>query len=353
MTRLLLACLTVGMTACAAPSPSSARITTDSGLQGYVALGDSLTAGVQSGGLTAESQLASYPAILGRLAKHVVVVPESSDPGCPAPLGGGLSVEGCTRANPREKVANFALPGARVADLVSRSAATMSGDQKLLYELVLGPTETQVTAALKSRPEFVSVWIGSNDVLGAALQGDPSVATPPARFESEYARLLDALEPSGASVVLLTVPDVTRVPALVPGTQLAQAGLGAADCRGSANRVPATAVLQAVLTGQGNSLSCTAPFALTPAEAQAIRTTVDAYNASLRRLAKARGVDVFDVAPLVENLQTPPLDLNASRWFGPDYSQDGVHPSSSAHARLARALGTFMNETYGLKIDVN
>ena len=52
----------------------------------YVAMGDSITAGMQSAGLTAQSQDAAFPVLLGQRGGLKVQMPEVTAPGCPAPM---------------------------------------------------------------------------------------------------------------------------------------------------------------------------------------------------------------------------------------------------------------------------
>ncbi|MBB6098140.1 lysophospholipase L1-like esterase [Deinobacterium chartae] len=347
MQRFLLGLSLSLLTQSCAQTPAQAP--QSSVLERYVALGDSITAGYQSGGLEAEGQRSAYPLLLGELAGKPLAGPIGKGPGCPPPLNGEATAESCVRADPQAENRNFAVPGARVEELTVKSAANVQGEgTRALYNLILGPNDTQVSAALKAKPSLISVWIGSNNVLAAALNGNPAQATPVATFENEYARLLDALKPSGAKIVLLTVPDVSQIPALISGKFLAQYGLADNTCAASEARISAQYVLPQVTAwlsgGSFTPLSCTEAYALTPQEAAQFKTIVDGYNASIRSLAQARGHLVFDVAPLLNELDKPNPNLqDFSRLFGEDFSLDGVHPSSSAHTKLAAALARFLN----------
>lgn len=337
---------TLGLLALLGASSRAAAPTSLPNAMTYVALGDSLTAGFQSGGLTAEDQREAYPALIAQLSKTPFGVPAGGGPGCPPPLGGPpIDAASCVRLDARVRGSNFAVPGAKVADLLGRSARN-AGDEltRRLYTLILGPQQTQVQAALKSRPRFMTLWIGGNDVLDAAASGNPAQATPPAQFAASYAALLSALALARAQLVLLTVPDVTAAPVLVRGSVLFGLGLGDASCRGSAVRVAATWVLSHA------PVSCAGAYALTPAKLDAIRATVAAYNASIRQLARERGLQVFDVAPLLADLQRPDPDPGSPQPFGPDFSQDGVHLSAAAQEKLAHALLVFGNAHLNLGV---
>lgn len=317
----------------------------------YVALGDSLTAGFQSGGLTAEDQREAYPAVIARLARISFGVPAGGGVGCPPPLDAQalgqstLGPKSCVRLDAHLRGSNFAVPGAKVADLLSHTANNSSDDlTRRLYTLILGPQQTQVQAALKSKPRFISLWIGSNDVLEAAASGDPAQATPPKQFETAYGQILDALAPTKAQILLLSVPDVTTAPVLISGEVLFEYGLADATCHNSATKIAATWVLSQA------PVSCNAAYALTPSKLAALQATASAYNASIQKLAQQRGMQVFNVAPLMEGLQRPKPNPASPQPFGPDFSQDGVHPSQQTQAKLARAVLEFGNARMNLGI---
>ncbi len=337
---LLLALL---LSACRTLPPSP------TGFDHYVALGDSLSAGFQSGGLTAGGQRHSFPAVLATLAGIPFGVPETHDPGCPPPYGAGLGLGICLRTHPFRLTESFGVPGALVADLLHTSQVNAEDLLKPLYGLILGPRETQVEAALRLRPRFITLWIGANDVLGPTTRGKPEQATPPTEFEASYAELLDALAASGANIILITVPDVTGIPGLIPGARLAQLGLGDGSCAGSPNRVALSTLRNWRV---GKPVSCAVPYALTPQERAAAQATVNAYNASIHKLAAERGYGVFDADTFLRDEIFPAYDPESKHPFGPDFSLDGVHPSDTGYARIARGLAAFLNARYGTSIPV-
>lgn len=349
----LLAALTL---AACAPRTTKAVPFTD-----YVAMGDSITAGMQSAGLTAGSQDAAFPVLLGERAGLKIEMPEVADPGCPAPLRSAndpISADNivglaCTRLHPEVVSPVVAVPGARVADLYSTTDTRVQHPDPLLYSsklyrLVLGPGRTQLQAALARRPRFITLWVGANDVLLPTLRGRPEQATPPAVFRANFARLLDALEPAGARVVVLTVPDVTRVPALVPVGLLALVQRVDASCQ---QKQGYFGTLSLASAGPEHPLSCSADTFVTPDEYNRARNTVVQYNRIITELAGARGMAVFDVNPLLATLPGRPLIPTARSPFGSTFSLDGVHPSSNTHRLLAQKLAEFINATYGTALN--
>lgn len=309
----------------------------------YVALGDSLTAGMQAAGLTAAGQYAAYPAVVARMTDVPFGIPATRR-GCPAPMGGGLGEGACVRVSSDVRTSNFAVPGARVQDLYAKRGAGSTDDlTRRMYGLILGPQQTQVEAALGANPEYLTLWIGSNDALTGVTSGDPAQVTPPAEFENHYRRMLEGLQPARSKTLLLTVPDVTRLPLMSTGEVMFEKGVADASCQGSQNRLPLTAFLL------GNPVSCDGPGALTPQESRQIQKAVAAYNAAIRRLADEFGHDVLDVQPLMDELEIhPALDETSAEPFGPDMSADGIHLSTAAQLKLGHLVVQYVHQHWGV-----
>ena len=193
----------------------------------YVALGNSITAGFQSGGIYAETQRESYTNLLAAGMGTEFDLPLLHAPGCPPPLTqifptqerlGGPEAPPCALRSPDVPPAinNVAVPGAEVIDATSNLSPASNANP--LTTFILGG-RTQVEAALDANPTFASVWIGNNDVLGAALAGNTALITDGADFENRYTALLDSLEQADdlQGALLIGVPDVTKVPALSAG----------------------------------------------------------------------------------------------------------------------------------------
>ncbi|ADY27330.1 lipolytic protein G-D-S-L family (plasmid) [Deinococcus proteolyticus MRP] len=334
----------VPVTAAQLPAqPAQPRASQPTPRMAYVALGDSLTAGMQAAGLTAAGQYAAYPAVVARMTDVPFGIPATRR-GCPAPMGGGLGEGACVRVSSDLRGSNFAVPGARVQDLYQKRGVGSTDDlTRRMYGLILGPQLTQVEAALKSRPDHLTLWIGANDAMIGVTQGDPALVTPPAEFEQHYRRVLEALKPAGARTLLLTVPDVTRLPLMSPGRVLFEKGVADANCQDSENRLPLTAFLL------GRKLSCDVPEALTPAETAQIQATVQAYNDAILRLAAEFGHDVMAVQPLMDQLDFhTALDENSLEPFGPDMSADGVHLSSAAQRKLGYAVVQHVHQHWNI-----
>jgi hypothetical protein len=214
-----------------APEIQNAENGGDALFGSYVALGNSITAGFQSNGINSTTQSQSFASILADSMHTPFGVPTLAGPGCPPPLTSFFNDQGIpdpqrpsnTDAgtcglrdqNLPARVNNVAVPGAAVADALSNSSPSSSPNP--LTQLLLGG-RTQIEAALDANPTFATVWIGNNDVLGAALEGTDEV-TSYESFTSRYGELLDRLTSSSnfEGGVLIGVSNVKFSPYFSPG----------------------------------------------------------------------------------------------------------------------------------------
>lgn len=199
----------------------------------YAAIGNSITAGYQSDGINAALQQDSYPNLLAQQMGTSFNLPLLSAPGCPPPLQqifperirlGGDQAPACAlREQPTPPVINnVAVPGAAVIDVLSNTDPASSATA--LTTFILGG-RTQIDVVRDVDPTFVTAWIGNNDVLGAALTGDPARATAASDFTTRYGEMLDELDalPDLQGGVLFSVVDVTVIPHLSAGAAYAAA----------------------------------------------------------------------------------------------------------------------------------
>jgi len=369
----------------------------------YVSIGNSITAGFQSDGINTNTQNESYAVLLADQMGTPFDIPAIREPGCPAPFTdiltqervGGTSRSDCSlRSLPSPLVLNnVAVPGAATVDVLSNDPNV--ANPSALTRLILG-NRTQVDAALEANPTFASIWIGNNDVLGAALSGNPDRMTPVGDFESQYGDILDNLTDGNVERgVLISVANVAFIPNLSPApayaaaeTQLNQIGqqIAANDTSktwgsytvdascdaggsGAASRVPfsygfGNLFNERALQGEDVTLVCdpsSAPESiLTDTEAQQIVARVTAFNAFIQDQADQRGWGYVDVNPALQALYAAGSDTPADPsddlvpkfpntdgpTFGQFFSEDGVHPSAGTHQVVTNLLIEEINETY-------
>ncbi|MCH7489698.1 MAG: SGNH/GDSL hydrolase family protein [Gemmatimonadetes bacterium] len=351
----------------------------------YVALGNSLTAGYQSAGINDSTQRESYAVLVAQSMGLAVgtgfTYPSLTGLGCTPPIvniftgqrvGGGLATDCFGRADDALPH-NVAVPGAAVIDLFSNTDARSNANP--LTTLFLGGL-TQLAAAAQLQPTFVSAWIGSNDVLAAALNGDASLITDFDQFKADLdivVRAIDDMNPTGA--ILIGVPNVLSIPNLSPGAAYwvgAQRGLlppgvtVAANCAtaefggvGETTLVP-FAYGFGVVFATGGTLDCLADAAVVNAfELVQILAAVGRFNTAIEREATARGWAYLDPNILLDSIRATgeiPLFPNTSGLdalispFGKWFSRDGFHINGAANVLIAAHVIDAINAKYSTSL---
>lgn len=205
------------------PDPSSELF------RSYVSIGNSITAGFRSGGINKSTQQESYAVLLAKQMKTPFNIPVLPDPGCPPPLAQAFppqrisDVKCALRSSlSPPTLNNVAVPNAEVIDVLTNRSPESNPNP--LTSFILGG-RTQIEAAKRANPTFASVWIGNNDVLGAAIVGDTTLATSPTAFQARYSGLVSELKsiPTLEGAVFVGIADVTLIPHLSRGAAYNQA----------------------------------------------------------------------------------------------------------------------------------
>lgn len=383
-----------------AVGPLSAQTT----FKKYVALGDSITAGVQGNCLVSRNQLTSFPHVLAMqigitdfqtptVQEKALSNPLTGNPCLGAVISNGAisagaisQMGGPTNATLPRPYDNLGLSGANTSDLVNLKVSNPSGNTVnqsaalVLRNFPTGPFEgkSAIDEALLLNPDLVTVWIGNNDVLGAALSGvaiDGVTLTPVASFTANYTAIMTALKTSGRTIVALNIPDVaavaftttippvlvnpaTRQPVIVNGATVPLLGSRAfppgcptAPCPIPANTLvtlQASALLAqgfgipVALGGNGQGLpdgGFTPPATLNPGvllyadEVAAIQTRTGELNAQIATIGAANGAILVDVHALFDHIKVNGYfigGLTVTRDFlsGGLFSGDGFHPTN-------------------------
>jgi lysophospholipase L1-like esterase len=367
----------------------------------YVAIGNSITAGYQSDGITNTTQQQSFAFLLASQMRTRFAYPALAGRGCPPPLtnwqtgaraGAGSTSTTCdlrTATSATDVLNSVAVPGAASTEVNSPT----SPYHNTLTTLFLGG-ETQVQRAIEAHPTFLSIWIGNNDVLQAAATGlvtaTPGISrgiTPVATYIANYDGMLSALTagaPNAKGVLIGTV-NTGAAPILFPVSAFNNAQFAAGfsqlaggtvtlhpNCTGSAALVsfaiipqmraynPATgAGHPRTIVCQKNTPGVPPPvgdiFILDDEDQAALTAAVSAYNTHVQAKATELGWAYADPNALITALRTAGCILPApnllaaatSSPFGACVSLDGVHPSATGQAQLANALITVINAKYG------
>lgn len=358
----------------------------------YVSVGDSLAAGVVSGSLVETHQARSVPALIARQARVAdfqlplvgepgippelalvnllpvaVIAPKASSSGAPKNLGLARSYN------------NLAVPGATAVDALGRTA-----DGGGAHDLILRGRGTQVAQAVAMGPTALTLWIGNNDVLGAAVRGraiDGVTLTPASTFRTVYQGIVDGLRPTGAKIIAANLPDVTTIPfvstipsvvtnpatgesVLVNGQVVPLLGpsgplpsgskvtLAAASLLASGIGIPASLGGRATFSGTTCQGCLPDEVILDPAELTTIKDRVAANNQAIRDICQAAGIPVLDLNGLLQELATTGraiggITFTSAFLSGGVFSFDGVHPTELGYAILANEWIRVINANGG------
>ena len=378
----LVALLVAGCGPCERLDPVTAPVADggDADFSSYVALGTSIGAGYQSGGLVWSHQVKSYPALFAGRVGADFTYPAVSDPGIPAllrlvslsgPVIEQLDGEGSpTNLGQALPYTNLSVPGAVLYD-VTNSSRYGSG----LFPLILRGMGTMLAQAVGLQPTFVSFEFGSNEVLGPASTGSGVPVLDAASFGFLLDATLDALQGQlpDAKMAIFTVPDVTTIPFVTTIKPYFTVGgnrvyyLCATDAQhpdGTLNAddyvlLTASSYLASgtgipvVYGGTGTPLP--GALVLTAAEAASLRETLDGYNTRIRAEAAARGMAVVDLHGLMAAAATTGIQIGGARYSsafltGGLFSLDGAHPSDMGHGLVANAMIDAVNRQFGSTI---
>jgi hypothetical protein len=361
----------------------------------YVAIGNSLTAGVQSDGINDSTQQRSYAILLARQMRTRFAYPALAMPGCRPPLTsfqtgarvGGPTAQPCSLRDPAKAtdiLNNVAVPAHSVGDAI---APVPFDPNNTLTTLILGG-KTQIARALDPNPTFVSIWLGGNDILQPAYTGLLTPVTGVSRgltelaaFTAAYDNIATALENGApeAKGVLIAVPNFPAVALLFPAAALQDAqfmgGLNQAagpgtpivvspNCTGSASLISILIVSQMRGGTHPRTISCektpqpTFPllgdiWVLDSQEQATMTTRVGAFNSHIQAKATQLDFAYLDPNPTINTLRTTPGCFNTvpnllstTAPFGTCVSLDGIHPSTSTHVTFANAIIGAINTKY-------
>lgn len=383
-----------------APKPGNADYST------YVALGTSISAGWESGGLVDRHQRQAFPVLFAAAAGSAKFdVPTVNGDGLPAlmrlvSIGPPLIITNAGRVNGvgtnlplPSPYHNMAVPYGLLVDVTDTTRYQLQPPfvppyRPAMFTLIQrgrGSLLAQIATQMSPKPTFISFEFGSNEVLGPTSRGSGTVSPDAAQFAALLKGTLDAIQASlpGVKMALFTVPDVTTIPLvttlpavalgangrpispltpligpgsvpLVPGQDFVLLTAGPLLAAGMGYPVGTTSYLSGgPVPGNGFALPDSVVFSA--AEAASVGAAVNGYNAAIVSEAAARGFAVVDLHGLLLTARASGFTVQGTQYTsaflsGGLFSLDGVHPSDLAHGILANALIDAVNATYGSQI---
>ena len=367
----------------AAPAGAQTNFTT------YVALGDSLTAGMSNGALVETHQRRSYPALLAAQAGvSAFEQPLISEPGIPTELALVTLIPPVVSAKATKQGAplrldlarpynNLGVPASNVSDLLTR--VTDGGG---FHDLILRGRGTALVQGLSLKPTMVTLWIGSYDLLGAVVNGraiEGVTLTPLASFKAAFQSVVDAIKASGASAVAANLPDVTTIPFANTIQPIVVSPTTGAPVRvngqtvallGPDGPLPANSLITlaaaplllkgdgipAALGGTGRALPDEVILDL--GEVAAIRERVGQYNQVIAEICQGAGFPVLDIHAFfadvaAQGYMVGGITLTNAFLSGGLFGYDGVHPTDLGYALIANEWIRLINSRGGQLTEVN
>ena len=341
-------------------------------------LGDSLTAGFQSGSLIDTSQPHGWAPLLAGQIGTAVALPLIAPPGAPnqitlvslSPLVLG-ELPGATtgRDDFTLQPTDVAVPGALTNDVLNTLPLLVpTTGQEELNQLVLGypgfgygVVRSQAQQAAAANATTIFLWIGNNDILVADETGMPSSMTSLTDFTTQYQQLISYLQQNtDAHLVIGNIPDVTAVPYLTPAALVlaeasAETGVPVAALSavlgittGDLVNPTGTAEIPLILTGQQQGPITDSGF-LSAAEVVTVQAQVTAFNKVIAASASTAGATLVDINALFAQTTANGLAENGipatTSFLGGVFSLDGIHPTNTGYAVIANAFIDTINSS--------
>ena len=390
----------------------------------YVALGNSLTAGYADGALYKSGQLNSYP---NMLAQQFAFVGGNGDFKQPLmPNDNGAGVEGKI-----VKSKYVLVPKPDCKGTVSLSPVNATGDQAGLFTSIKdqGPfnnlgipaaksyhlitpllgkpfdqggnpfynrfaqnpgDSTVMDDAMKQKPSFFTLWIGSNDVLLYALYGGEGrdSVTPTPTFNFALNAIVKRLTANGAKGAIANLPGITDIPyfttvpynalVLTDEGQVSQLNAGYAKLGIKFSIGPNPFIIQDRVSGYprqvkanelvllsipqdsircfgwGSSKPIPHTYILDEFEIDKIKTATSEYNGIIAGLAVQYNLAFVDMYKNLTTLNSgiiySGINLNTKFVSGGAFSLDGVHLNPRGYALIANYYIESINQKYGSTI---
>ncbi|OOQ58363.1 SGNH/GDSL hydrolase family protein [Mucilaginibacter pedocola] len=284
---------------------------------------------------------------------------------------------------------NYGVPGIKLANIDDAAYGNLNGYFERLLPGDAGANTTKYIDFVTAKTfTFFNNWLGNNDALGYATAGGASDAlTDKAQFGALYNLVINKLTATGQKGVVATIPDVTAAPyfttlsttAILAGAKAANPAVTAlyvnarkaADITNttySPRTAGATDLILLTFDTQkiGQPVNTTAgmqPYGLSPYapienqyvldanEVILVKEHINAYNATIKAVAEAKGLALFDAYTFLNSLKAgltiDGVNVNSDFITGGIFSLDGIHLTPRGYAVVANEFIKAINSKYG------
>ena len=343
----------------------------------FVVLGDGLAAGMGHFSLTGSAQATSFPALLAQVLDTPFEQPLIQAPGLGDVIGLKPQkpivpqLQQTTVRDPlpsQADLGNLSVPGFTVADAISRrprvplvdresSLGTLTNFILGLPDLMTSPQgPTQVEYACRRNPTLVLVSLGYDQLLQAAVAGDPGHLPCARAFGTDFTRVLRGLSPDPL-ILATTVPDPldsayfsdleTAAKILKTTPQFLRQHYQLAD-DALVHLHGLYEIGYQLMARQVGALA--APPAIDGATATAIRAAVGNVNAAILAAANQHGAQVYDLHGLIANLARNGLPVGGKQlscdYLGGLFLLNGAYPGAALNALIADDMVRVINAAH-------
>jgi lysophospholipase L1-like esterase len=252
-----------------------------------------------------------------------------------------------------------------------------------MHDLILRGKGTAIAQGISLRPDFITLWIGNNDVLGAAVRGaaiDGVTLTPAPVFRQLYSQAVSTIKASTAAalIVAANLPDVTAIPfvttikpyvvnpttsqpVLVNGQTVPLLGpTGPLPPNAYVTLAGSSLIAKGIgvpISAGGTGQPLPGDVILDPSEVSIIQARVAENNRAIQDICAAASIPVVDVNALLTDISTNGrsyggVRLSGSFLTGGVFSYDGVHPNEVGLALVANEFIKVIRTKGGTLADV-
>lgn len=369
----------------------------------YVAIGNSLTSGVQNRGVRKDWQQHSYPALLAARmgvdfqqayvdSPGIGALSTPTNPVTPMSMDAAGNISnGSPLANYQSLLSNkgaasyqnLGIPAIYSYDVSHASSTSTALDPtNVFFDIVLRSEGTQLHQAVAQNPDIVTLWIGINDIFLGVINGTVDTTKsivppvfPTATYKANMDRVFDSLlTKTHAKIFVANIPDltsipyVTTVPTVVVDSNFQPVAGGTIPVVTEEQNVqyvllPALGYLQAgigiptAIGGTGTPLP--AQLTLTQQEVATAQQLIKGYNTYLKsKAAASSGRVVFvDAASVLSNVVQGKIAGLTGVWqpiamkmgVTTAFSLDGFHPNNRGYMEVANLFLDSINSAMGKK----
>ncbi len=285
---------------------------------------------------------------------------------------------------------NYGVPGIKLNDIDNPGYGNANPYMERMFTAASPTITTSYLDFVTAKSfTFFTNWLGNNDALSYATSGGAGdVLTDKTVFNTKYTTLITRLTATGAKGACATIPDVTTipyfntvtVPLILATVQKANPAVTALYVNARTSSDPtvttyaprvATASDLVVLTFPTSKIGVPNgsgyPYGLHPLnpietqyvldanEVAIVKDYVTSYNNTIKSVAAAKGLAVFDAFTFLTTIKTNGylingVSLNSNYISGGIFSLDGVHLTPRGYSIVANQFISAINSTYGSSI---